>query len=1005
MNSIQELVNQLQILHEELTNLEKRKRIRNILKVIGIGFLLYRDVDHNISKVQTRISDLIGQGNSVAEALLEQIKLEVEEIGKSQTMLQESEEEKWLSLLKTFESNTIYLRSVNALEEQQSSKLLEEISRYQKFIAEYNEQIRKNELKQQLLKLKKEILQVANEFYSLFDSQNYFTKKQLQTWKNKWSQLIEVLDESTQLGVDELDFSDKIAKIVEAYQIGDQLIETRNKQFVEEEIERYKELFDEIESNPLTLEQRRAVVIDEESNLVVAGAGTGKTSTIIAKAVYLIKKGLAKPEEILLIAFNRDVVEEMKKRLSSKLERTPEVKTFHALGLNIIAESTGETPSVSELAEDKVKLPQKLRYFVNSHMQDENFAKLVTDYFLYESVPYKSIFEFNSYGEYIDYIKKYDLRSLKGDRVKSLEECYIANYLYVNGINYLYENPYEVKTVSKIHRQYKPDFYLPEYGIYIEHFGVDRRGKTAPFVIQSEYNDQMRWKRNLHATNHTTLIETYSYERQEGTLLSNLEEKLQEKGVAFNPMLTEGVFEKLDSIGKIEPFTSLLANFLNLYKSCGYSLEEIKQRVDERDNRTLAFLEIFSKIFEDYNSYLDETGEIDFNDMINEAVGFVKDGKYASGFKYVLVDEFQDISLSRYRLLKSLLDQNEAKLFCVGDDWQSVYRFTGSDLSIMVHFEENFGFSETCFLQETFRFGSKLCDFSSKFILQNPIQIKKTIISGKKEERPAVTIMEGEAKQSVGEIISTIAQGSCAKESVFVIGRYGFVKPEDLYRLKREFPNLAIEFTTAHSSKGLEADYVILVGLTSGEYGFPCEIADDPVLNLVLVAEDAFSNAEERRLFYVAVTRARKHVYLVVDKSKSVSSFVSEIKHGEYEVNYFGREVKVSYCPKCRTGEIVPKNGKYGVFYSCNNYPYCEYIAKKCPRCEDGFLERGIMKYECSEPTCHFHAEVCPSCDDGYLVRRQGRNGGYFYGCSNFPSCKHIKREFKRDRHYRSYVS
>ena len=153
MNSIQELVNQLQILHEELNNLEKRKRIRNILKVIGVGFLLYRDVDQEISKVQTKISDLAGQGNSAAEELLEQIKFEVEKISNSQTMLQKSEEEKWLSLLKTFESNARYLRSVNALEEQQSSKLLEESSRYQKFITEHNEQIRKNELKQELLKV------------------------------------------------------------------------------------------------------------------------------------------------------------------------------------------------------------------------------------------------------------------------------------------------------------------------------------------------------------------------------------------------------------------------------------------------------------------------------------------------------------------------------------------------------------------------------------------------------------------------------------------------------------------------------------------------------------------------------------------------------------------------------------------------------------------------------------------------------------------------------------
>jgi ssDNA-binding Zn-finger/Zn-ribbon topoisomerase 1 len=145
-------------------------------------------------------------------------------------------------------------------------------------------------------------------------------------------------------------------------------------------------------------------------------------------------------------------------------------------------------------------------------------------------------------------------------------------------------------------------------------------------------------------------------------------------------------------------------------------------------------------------------------------------------------------------------------------------------------------------------------------------------------------------------------------------------------------------------------------------------------------------------------------VYLVVDKSKNVSSFVSEIQRGEYEINYFGTKVQVSHCPICKTGEIVQKHGKYSVFYSYNNYPYCEYIAKKCPRCKNGFLEKNLKDYRCSAPNCHFHAEVCPTCADGYLVRRRGRRGGYFYGCSNFPDCTHIKREFQREGHYRRYI-
>jgi DNA-directed RNA polymerase subunit F len=182
MNTIQEVVNQLQSLHQKLANLEKRKRLRKILKIVGIGFLIYRDVDQEISNVQDEIPALVEKANFIAKEHLEYVKCEVEKINDSKTYLQKHEEEKWFNLLRTFESNTNYLRSINALEEPQSSKLLEEIASYQKFIAEYNKQIRKNELKHQLLELKKEILQAATEFSTLFGSQKYFTKKQLQTW-------------------------------------------------------------------------------------------------------------------------------------------------------------------------------------------------------------------------------------------------------------------------------------------------------------------------------------------------------------------------------------------------------------------------------------------------------------------------------------------------------------------------------------------------------------------------------------------------------------------------------------------------------------------------------------------------------------------------------------------------------------------------------------------------------------------------------------------------------
>ena len=435
------------------------------------------------------------------------------------------------------------------------------------------------------------------------------------------------------------------------------------------------------------------------------------------------------------------------------------------MGLEIIAHCQNEKPSVSELASDRVKLPRKIFEFIHDLMEeDEKFARVISEYFLFNSAPYKSVFEFNSYGEYINYLRNFEVRSLKGDLVKSFEECDIANFLYMNGVDYEYERPYEVKTADAEHRQYKPDFYLPDYKIYLEHFGIDRNGNTAPYISAEEYHESMKWKRRLHSENQTTLIETFSYEKQEGILLSNLEQNLKKKGVKFDPTSNLNIFERLNEFGRVNPFAQLLSTFLNLYKSSGKTISQLQNNTENTDNRTILFLEIFAQIYDKYSSYLFEKKEIDFNDMIGLATDYVQRGMYKSNFKYVLVDEFQDISQSRSKLLKALLQQNGAKLFAVGDDWQSIYRFTGSDISIMLDFETIFGFSQTSFLEETFRFNQKLCDFSCKFILQNPNQIKKQVRSKKKGASPVVSIIKTQNENAIEQVIEKIDRAKTAEK-------------------------------------------------------------------------------------------------------------------------------------------------------------------------------------------------------------------------------------------------
>ena len=380
--------------------------------------------------------------------------------------------------------------------------------------------------------------------------------------------------------------------------------------------------------------------------------------------------------------------------------------------------------------------------------------------------------------------------------------------------------------------------------------------------------------------------------------------------------------------------------------------------------------------------------------MINKATKYVEEGKYQSNFKYILVDEFQDISPSRYRFLKSLLRNDETKSFCVGDDWQAIYRFTGGEVSLMTKFKDYFEPSEYIYLNETFRFDNRLCDLSSSFVMKNKDQLTKSIISSLKRDAPAVTI-GWVGKENLTSAIEACLKDIEAKEAllkhddekkirVYIIGRYRNRRSQEEYSdIRAKFPKFDIEYFTAHKSKGIEADYAIVFNLISGKYGFPCLIEDDPILSLVLAEKDSFPNAEERRLFYVAITRARKHVYLLSEESRP-SSFVDELINEKYDVDFQDNAKKsLAYCPTCVTGQIVKIEGDWPTFYACNNYPYCDYKAKVCPTCQQGFLVQSEGKNKCSNDKCDFTASKCPMCD-GYLILRSGTPD--FWGCSNYPT-------------------
>ena len=769
-----------------------------------------------------------------------------------------------------------------------------------------------------------------------------------------------------------------------------------NKTFLEAELKRSRGFLDKVEARPLTEEQRQAVCVDDDRNLVVAAAGSGKTSIMVAKAGWIVERGDRQPEDLLLLAFARPARDELeqrvKQRLGARVAGAVTSQTFHSLGLSIIGEAEGRRPALAKVAEDRKALLDLLNGIIAKLQGHPQHGRALIRWLAYDATPYRSEHEFRSQGEYWDYIRNREIRSLKGELVKSFEECRIANFLYLNGVSYEYERPYEHATATARKVQYKPDFYLRDAGIYIEHFALSENGNTPPFIDRAKYTEERKWKLELHVKHGTTLIETFSHEQAAGQLTERLADKLRAHGVALNPIPREEIFAVLNEQGRVEPFTQLVATFLHHFKGARLTIEAVEGRASgKRDGgRSEAFLRVFRPIFERYEAKLADAGEIDFHDMINRATDHVSAGRYRSPFGYILVDEFQDISPGRAALLKALLDQSVgAQLFVVGDDWQAIFRFAGSDIAVMRGFEERFGAGARSDLETTFRCSDGLCDVATRFVLGNPAQIVKKVRSVRRVDGPGVWIgfggdgAEPLLHQALDRIATEAAQTE-GRPSVLLLGRYRRLIP-DLRPLQRNHPGLDLTYRTVHAAKGLEADYVVVLGICSGRYGFPTEITDDPLLDLVLAAPEEHPNAEERRLFYVALTRAKRRTYLL-EEGGPRSAFVEEILLAGGRIDTFGLpNADDPHCPECRKGRLVPRTSEGGRgFYGCSNYPYCEHTQPACSNCKQGLPVRDGETVRCSE--CGQQVAGCPRCD-GWLGRKEGKHGP-FLGCSNWPACE-----------------
>lgn len=695
-------------------------------------------------------------------------------------------------------------------------------------------------------------------------------------------------------------------------------------------------LIGDVEGRRLDEQQLNCIVKKAHNHLVIAGAGTGKTTTVVGKIKYLLKSGQCRPEDILVLSFTNASASEMSERIRSETGFPIQASTFHKLGLNIIAKVNGIMPKITH-----IDLHKFVREQLELLMRSEAYLARLGGYLLYGRSNAKSEFDFETKAEYEKYLQTNPPTTINHEVVKSYGEMDIANFLNHNGILYLYEHEYEVDTRTEEHAQYHPDFYLPEYKIYIEYFGINRNGQVPSYFAEKDgldasraYLDSMEWKRNLHKENQTTMIECFAYEKFEGTLEDNLARQLEANGVVLHPKSAQEIWSQVSKDGEkvLDGVVELFGTVINLMKSNNYTADDVRAKNTENVNcRNInEILWLVEPIMNAYDQYLRANGEIDFNDMITMATTYVAQGKFTNPYRVVIVDEYQDISKARYRLLKTLRNSQDYDLFCVGDDWQSIYRFAGSDIGFILNFAQYWGASEESKIETTYRFEQSLIDISGKFVMMNPAQKRKAIRGKTSGSSFALSEVNGYNDKYSIDFLAQKLEDLPQNSTVFFIGRYSFdsnlLQDSGLFGLQynnqtgfvdvsySKRKDLKMSFMTAHKSKGLQADYVVVLNNKGSRMGFPSMIQDSPILDLLLEKSDDYPHAEERRLFYVALTRAKKKVILLTVKDKE-SVFAQELKDrykDELEKERFT-------CPRCG-GRLLVREGRFGKFLGCSNY-------------------------------------------------------------------------------------
>lgn len=832
---------------------------------------------------------------------------------------------------------------------------------------------------------------------------------------------------------------------------GPECIKQHNSSFIKRHLKQEKDYLDSIlkpvdPAIKLDIEQRQVVLSDEDYTLVIAGAGAGKTTTVAAKVRYLVEHQHVDPEKILVISFTNKAVGELRDKINKSLRIKCPVTTFHSTGYAILRKQ--------EPAGKNIWDGRQLFAIVNNYLkgnileQPELVDKLILFFGSYFDAPYEG----NDLNSFFNYISKADFSTLKGnmseytqeiiskrsgskisiahESLRSAQEVEIANFLFLNGIDYEYERPYKYN-ILHARKPYTPDFTITQgdHIAYIEHFGITQDGRNNRYNSEEleRYKKAINDKVLLHRNHGSELIYTFSSYNDKRSILEHLSEELTRHGFVLQPRSSKEVFEKIVSTEEnkyILKLVQLICTFIRNFKTNGYNVDKFYEWESKSKNeRTKLFLDVCQQCYLEYTKRQRQKHAVDFEDMINESARILREQKDSGvklDFKYIIVDEYQDISRQRFDLTSALSDVCDAKIIAVGDDWQSIYAYAGSDITLFTQFKKVMGYGEELKITNTYRNAQEIIDIAGGFVQQNNSQLKKALISPKHITDPIIvqTYTEEVDRKKyegrggkyflIGKTVETAIEKILSenpKSSILLLGRYGFdafnlsksvdfsYNQEDGSVHSNKFPGVKIEFMTVHRAKGLGFDNVIIINARNEYYGFPSQIQDDPVLKYVVKDDHSIDYAEERRLFYVALTRTKNRVYLITPKQHP-SQFVTELLRDYISVKLDGRLNdqstdnldSIKRCPYCGYPLQLRYNPHVGLkLWICSNEPeICDFMTNN-PR--GG--ELSIIK--------------CDECQDGYLIVHEGKTEP-FLGCTNYKSDSTGCNRAMSRQYYRKYM-